>query len=95
VGAFGECSIRKGEHSLWRAYSYGNMDADAAFIAAAANLAAPLAREVKRLREAWKELHEWRPKLHACPDWDFLWIDKGDAEFEACGCFRAAREEKP
>lgn len=26
------------------------------------------------------------PTLHLCPDWDFLLIDSGDPEFEACCC---------
>ncbi len=23
---------------------------------------------------------------HACPEWDYAWIEPGDVEFEACIC---------
>lgn len=25
---------------------------------------------------------------HFCPDWDYLWIEPGDAEYECCVCAR-------
>lgn len=46
--------------------------------------------------EFWKEIAQWKPKLHFCQDWDFLLIDESDPEFQSCGCFTpAARASAP
>jgi len=41
----------------------------------------------KTLEAEWKEINQWKPFLHFCPEWDFLLIDKSDGEFDACQCF--------
>lgn len=36
--------------------------------------------------DLWKRINEWKPTLHFCMEWDFLLIENGDREFEACHC---------
>jgi hypothetical protein len=40
------------------------------------------------MMDEWAEMRRWKPFLHWCPDWDFLLVDRHDAEFEACHCFK-------
>ena len=32
--------------------------------------------------------HRKKNKGHFCTEWDFMYIEKGDPEFEACSCFK-------
>jgi hypothetical protein len=45
-----------------------------------------LAMRDQALAHLWEEINAWKPTLHFCRDWDFLLIENGDPEFEACGC---------
>lgn len=46
------------------------------------------------LKKEWEEIHRWKPTLHWCPDWDYLLIQKGQAEFECCGCFQTEAKDE-
>jgi hypothetical protein len=49
----------------------------------------------KTLEEEYREIHEWKPFLHWCPEWDYLLIDKSDGEFEVCTCFERDAKGQP
>ncbi len=42
------------------------------------------------IADEWKEIRRWKPFLHWCQDWDGLLINKGEPEFDSCGCFDKA-----
>lgn len=48
--------------------------------------AAALKMRDEAIGHLWEEINQWKPTLHFCRDWDFLLIENGDPEFDACQC---------
>lgn len=48
-------------------------------------------RAQKALADEWKDIHEFKPTLHWCAEFDGLLIDKHDSEFSVCTCIPGAR----
>lgn len=51
-------------------------------------------RVIERNGRIPKKYNEDNPTLHFCREWDFLLIDDGDVEFEACLCYRERTDVK-
>ena len=56
-------------------------------------------KELEKLREAvleeWKAIHEHKPFLHYCWEWDGLLIDRCDPEFSCCKCYQRREDGTP